>query len=198
MGYQIETKRGYDFYEVSSSLQKSIRRGDARHAGYWAIELWESGYANYVWKRLYTISAEDVWGLITNEVRALHQGYLLVNEAAKKQGEKKPAKGRIFIAKAVIMLCMAKKSRDADHLTNLVYDRMGIDEKKLQEDLEEARKHPEPIPPYAFDIHTAQGRARGATKAKFFVDEHDALDPFQPGLFDDDLSKVRHHGLQSH
>lgn len=27
-----------------------------------ALELWYSGYGNYVWKRLLTISAEDCWG----------------------------------------------------------------------------------------------------------------------------------------
>ena len=56
------TKRGYEFGEVSSAMQKAIRRGDTRLAGYWALELWASGYGNYVWKRLLTVSAEDCWG----------------------------------------------------------------------------------------------------------------------------------------
>ena len=34
------TKRGYEFGEVSSAMQKAIRRGDTRLAGYWALELW--------------------------------------------------------------------------------------------------------------------------------------------------------------
>jgi hypothetical protein len=42
------TKRGYEFGEVSSAMQKAIRRGDTRLAGYWALELWASGYGNYV------------------------------------------------------------------------------------------------------------------------------------------------------
>ena len=36
MGYDLRTQRGYDFYEVASALQKSIRRGDVKlapHAG---------------------------------------------------------------------------------------------------------------------------------------------------------------------
>jgi len=33
------------------------------------------------------------------------------------------AKGRIFISKAVIVLSLAKKNRDADHLQNFVYAR---------------------------------------------------------------------------
>ena len=36
---RIMTKRGYDFGEVSSAMQKAIRRADTRLAGYWALEL---------------------------------------------------------------------------------------------------------------------------------------------------------------
>ena len=64
---RIITKRGYDFGEVSSAMQKAIRRADTRLAGYWALELWASGFGNYVWKRLLTVCAEDVWGLSAPE-----------------------------------------------------------------------------------------------------------------------------------
>ena len=40
--YELRTVRGYDFYEVASALQKAIRRSDAKVAGYFALELWES------------------------------------------------------------------------------------------------------------------------------------------------------------
>jgi len=43
----------------------------------------------------------------------------------------------------------------------------------------------EKIPDYAFDCHTQKGRRMGKTKAEFFRDEQAALEPFQPGLFDD-------------
>ena len=33
MGYDLRTQRGYDFYEVASALQKSIRRGDVKTGG---------------------------------------------------------------------------------------------------------------------------------------------------------------------
>ncbi|MEW6171347.1 MAG: hypothetical protein AB1472_07325, partial [Candidatus Omnitrophota bacterium] len=71
MGYRISTKRGYDFYEVSSAMQKAIRRGDPDVAGYFAVELFESNYSNYLWERLLIISAEDCWGVITQEILAL-------------------------------------------------------------------------------------------------------------------------------
>src|SRR5947209_3617402 len=92
---RLRTVRGYLFGEVSSAMQKAIRRGDAQLAGYWALELWSSGFAHYVWKRLLTISAEDCWGIITQEVKALHDSYLVVN----KDVPATLAKGRIFISK---------------------------------------------------------------------------------------------------
>ncbi len=62
--YDNKTIHGYDFFEVSSAMQKAIRRGDACVAG--ITLLWNCGHSNYrdyVWKRLFTISAE---GLLRN------------------------------------------------------------------------------------------------------------------------------------
>ncbi len=118
------------------------------------------------------MSAEDVWGLITSEIKALHDSYVFVNKTVPA----KQPKGRIFISKAVILLCAAKKNRDADHLQNFVYDALAAD--LLAADRE-------PIPDYAFDCHTLKGKRQGKTKTDFFREEQRALDPFQPGLFDD-------------
>ena len=178
---QLRTKRGYQFSEVSSAMQKAIRRGDAKLAGYWALELWESGFGKYCWKRLLTVSAEDCWGILTAEVKALHDSYLVVNEGLSARQHR----GRIFISKAVILLCLAKKSRDADHLQNFVYDQMaGLDAETLAEELRQSGDYV-PIPAYAYDCHTREGRKRGKTKRDFFKAEQAALEPFQPGLFDD-------------
>ena len=179
--HHLKTKRGYVMGEVASALQKAIRRGDARLAGYWAIELFESNFREYTWRRLLTISAEDCWGILTQEIEALYRAWQMIDKV-KKGG------GRIFIAKAVILVSLAKKSRDADHLTNLVYDPKRMDETQLLADLAEARLNPEPIPDYALDCHTNAGRAAGKTKGDFFRDEFSALQPRQPGLFDDDLN----------
>lgn len=189
-----KTIRGYVFGEVSSAMQKAIRRADTRLAGYWAIELFESGYYKYVWKRLYTISAEDCAGIITQEIKALFDGFTLVNEG--KKGDK--TKGRIFIAKAVIILCEAMKSRDSDHLTNLVYDRKsGISDDQILEELESARQEKYiPIPNYAYDVHTFKGKITGKTKKTFFLDEQDCLQPKQIGLFDSDLEDVRNNKIK--
>ena len=180
---ELRTIRGYAFGEVASALQKAIRRGDARLAGYWAVELFESNYREYVWRRLLTISAEDCWGILTAEIEALYRSWQVIDKQ-KKGG------GRIFVSKAVILLALAKKSRDADHLTNLVYDPKAIDESTLDASLEEARKSQEAIPDYALDCHTRAGKRAGKTKKDFFREEHKALEPRQLGLFDKDVEEL--------
>ena len=180
---QLTTVRGHALLDVASALQKAIRRGDTRLAGYWAIELFESGYREYVWRRLLTISAEDCWGVITHEVESLFRSWQFIDR--KKRGA-----GRIFAAKAVILLAQAAKCRDADHLTNLVYDPAAIDAAALEADLAAAREQPEPIPDYAYDCHTAQGRRAGKTKQEFFTEEFEALQPRQAGLFDRDIEEL--------
>lgn len=177
---KIRTIHGYDFFEVSSAMQKAIRRGDARVAGFFALELWHSNYRDYVWKRLYTISAEDCYGLITNEIEALWQGHELVNKNLNKN--KTAPKGRIFVSKAVLLLCECRKCRDADHLQNLVYDRNDVDVERWIDDV---RAFPIEIPPYTYDVHTQKGKKRGRTKEEFFRDEYEALRPRVRGLFDD-------------
>lgn len=174
--YELRTVSGCDFYEASSAMQKAIRRADAKVAGYFALELWHSGYRDYVWKRLFTISAEDCYGLITSEIEALWQGHELVNNKAKSP------KGRIFVSKAIILLCEVRKSRDADHLQNLIYDRKEVD---VQKWIDDVRKEPILIPDYTYDVHTRKGKMMGRTKAEFFKEEFYALKPRQPGLFDD-------------
>ena len=79
----FKTKRGYDFYEVSSSLQKAIRRNDVKVAGYMALELFPF-HAEYVWRRLLTISAEDVHGVITTEIKSLYDSFWIVNKNKKE------------------------------------------------------------------------------------------------------------------
>jgi hypothetical protein len=68
---EIEGNRG----PTICAAQTAIRRADAKLAGYWALELWESGFGQYVWRRLLTVSAEDCWGILTQEVKALHDAY---------------------------------------------------------------------------------------------------------------------------
>lgn len=187
MRQQLTTQRGYDFYEVASALQKSIRRGDVRLAGYMALELFPK-YANYCWKRLLTISAEDCYGMVTQEIMALHDAFWVVNKG--KKGDQ--LKGRIFISKAVILLCECKHSRDADILQNYVYDRkVSLTDEQIEELFREVRSEPMEIPEYVFDCHTLKGKRAGKTKRDFFVEEQRDLANAQMSLFDDiDLGRI--------
>ena len=113
------TKRGYNFYEVLSAFQKAIRRGDGRLAGYWALELYDSGFETHIWNRLRVIACEDIAEPVTREIEALKQSHDFVNKGKKKDEPGKP--GRLMVAKATLLLAAAKKCRDADHLICLVY-----------------------------------------------------------------------------
>ena len=122
---------------------------------------------------------QDCWGLITHEIDALHNGYELVNKGASEP------KGRIFIGKAIILLCECYKSRDADHLNNLAVDRLALTDQRVLDALDDARREPMDVPEYTFDIHTRKGKKMGKTREQFFREEHNALTPRMPGLFDD-------------
>jgi replication-associated recombination protein RarA len=174
------TKNGYDFFVASSCLQKAVRRNRPDIAGWFALELYHSGYARYVWKRLLTISAEDCAGIITQEIESLFKSFMFVNE-----GNKNLEKGRIFISKAVLLLCGQPKCRDADHLSNYIYDRKKVSDSDIQRFVASLEKtETMRVPEYAFDCHTQEGRRRGKTKDNFFEDELAALQPRQVGLFD--------------
>lgn len=180
------TKRGYDLYEVASTLQKAIRRADFKLAGYMAQELFASGYGNYCWKRLLTIGAEDCETFIQKELVALHYSYELINKGIKAS---EPKRGRIFISKAVVMLCKAIKSRETDHLQNFIYDKkLGVDDDELAQSLANDYDNGEyyAIPDYAYDKHTLRGKRMGKTAIDFFKDEQEALFPKGGDVFLDE------------
>ena len=176
---ELRTQRGYDFYEVASALQKSIRRGDVKLAGYMALELFPR-YAEYCWKRLLTISAEDCYGVVTQEVKALYDSFWVINNG-KKGNE---LKGRIFISKAVILLCQTKHNRDADILSNYVYDKKyDITDEQIEAMFDEVRTEHMEVPNYVYDVHTRKGKRAGKTKRDFFREEENALKFKQESLF---------------
>ena len=92
---KIYTKNGYDMFEVVSAFQKEIRRCDEMKAMYWAVELYDSGFIPYAWKRMTIICTEDV-GLADPMapviINALHDQYqrLSVAKDDKKQQNRLP------------------------------------------------------------------------------------------------------------
>ena len=165
--YDQKTKKGYDFSQVASALQKSIRRGLEEDAMYWAVELYNSGFGEYLWKRLIIITSEDV-GLaepdMPTQIEALYQMY--VRQAKKtKNSDDKNAPERLFLTHAIIKLCRAKKSRFVDWA--LIYHFETHD--AIQKD----------IPDYALDKHTQVGRAL-KRKWRHFFDEGCLLNNHHP------------------
>ncbi len=149
--YQRLTKKGYDFYEVASAFQKSIRRGLLEDAMYWGIELYESCYAEYAWKRMVIMASEDV-GLgepsCIVQIMALKQSYDFL-ELRHDQGAKK-----LPFTQAVIVLVKSRKSRFIDHAITVYW----------QQNKEEVK----PIQDWAFDMHTRKGKAMGRGLSYFY------------------------------
>lgn len=155
MGFQkITTEKGYDLFEVASTIQKSIRRGEEETALYFAVELYNSGYDEYLWKRLKIISSEDI-GLAEPLMPAtIHALYQMYNDQKKKERNEKLRSDRLFLIHAVLLLCRARKSRLVDWTLIAVWGEHG--KKNLS------------IPDYAYDKHTARGRSMGRGLDHFY------------------------------
>ena len=151
--YEITTVSGYDGSEVISALQKCVRRGEEKEALFWAVELYNSGYGEWCWKRLRIMSSEDV-GLaapgISADIFALWQ---MFKESAKNK-EDKAEPQRLFLTHAVFLLCRSQKSRLIDWA--LIWAWLSHNFRKL------------PIPDVALDKHTARGRVKRRSWYHFF------------------------------
>lgn len=142
--YQRLTKKGYDFYEVASAFQKSIRRGLFEDAMYWGIELYESSYEEYAWKRMVIMASEDV-GLgepsCIVQIMALKQSFDYLAMRRDMGARKLP------FTQAIAVLVKSRKSRFVDHAITVYW----------QQNKEEMK----PIPDWAFDMHTRRGKTMG-------------------------------------
>ena len=191
MGYEYRTTNGYNMFDMSSMLQKAIRRGDFTHAGFAANELYYS-YYSYLWRRLLVISAEDCYGIMTKEIMALKEADDLVN-AKKKRGE---PRDEIFISKAIVLLCMALKNRDACYFAlNFMSSENPIDPSKIEHvDISACELGDDGIPEWVYDEHTIRGKRNGKTSLDMIESEEKALEPHQFSLFDDgDWSQWKEH-----
>lgn len=150
--YEVKTKKGYDFFQVASAFQKSIRRCDEAQSTFWGIELYESGYQSYAWKRMVIMASEDV-GLgdpdVIVRIMALKQSYDFL--AAKKE---RSLPERLPFMQAVLLLTRCMKSRYVDHA--ITYYWQTHKDKKLE------------MPDYAYDMHTRKGKAMGRGLKHFY------------------------------
>lgn len=149
---KLTTKKGYDFFEVVSALQKAIRRSLEGDALFFAVELFNSGYDGFLWRRLCIIASEDIGlaePLLPATLHALRQSY---DVQKKEKKENKPE--RMFLIHAVLILVRAKKSRLVDwYMIKLWREHDG--------------KTPE-LPDYAFDMHTQKGKRLGRGLDHFY------------------------------
>lgn len=187
----LYTKNGHSMYDMVSLLQKAVRRGDAEVAGYAANEL-RGRYNAYLWRRLLAISAEDCYGIMTQEIEALREADDVYNQ--KRKGyEREP----LFISKAITLLLYARKNRDADYFScNMMQSERvkNYDEYLHIEDCKFTG-----MPSYAYDCHTLEGKRRGKTVEDFIVDEQKSLKPKQEGMYDEEswerfLNAEKHGG----
>ena len=150
--YQVKTIHSYDFFEVASAFQKSIRRGDEKQAMYWAIELYESGYFKYAWKRMVIMSSEDVGlgtpAVVTNIMSLKESFDYLVGLKERSKPEKLP------FTQAVLTLVKARKSRYVDLAISIYWN--------------ENQHRRYEIPDYVFDMHTMKGKAMGRGLKHFY------------------------------
>ena len=142
--YKIDVIGGYEFDEVASSYQKACRRGLEYEACFFAFILHQSSYYKYAWKRLIIIASEDV-GNATPEaamlVHSLQQNYMFCITSVNRGKND----ALVFLFQAVMFICRAKKSREADSLANLIRTRYEQGERLEIQD-------------YALDMHTKRGR----------------------------------------
>ena len=146
--YKITTTGGHKLPEVVSALQKAIRRGNVDDALYWATDMYQTGYAEYCWKRLRIITSEDV-GLadldMPQRIAALYQFWL--DQKKKKDTTHEPE--RMFLVHAVILLAQAPKSRLVDDALTAHWG------------FHTHASYRRDIPDYALDRHTQRGKQMG-------------------------------------
>lgn len=162
------TRRGLDAFECVSAVQKMIRRGQEEDAIWFALELDQSGYSAWIWRRLKIVASEDVGiaePLAALTVRALYENWL-----DERQRDKR-AQGGLFLVHAVIVLSRAKKSRIADS----AFVALG------------EHAPPREIPDVALDVHTRAGQRMGR-RWRFFFEESGLLADPETGELTEDGS----------
>jgi replication-associated recombination protein RarA len=154
---RLRSVGGYPLDEVTSALQKSVRRGLEDDALFWATELHLSGYDEYMWRRLLVMASEDIGPAeadIPAQVWALYQMAAHQKKSTRKQdGRPVRMSERLHIVNAVIRLCRARKSRVCDHAVVVFY---------------EGERAGREVPDWALDRHTSRGRRMGRGWGHFF------------------------------
>lgn len=135
----------YEFDEVSSSINKMIRRNREYEACFWAFVIHQSGYGLYLWRRLVLIAAEDIGNaspMTQILLNALQNNWQLLHKQNKEATWAKLA----LVFQGVQAMCQAKKTREIDNLRNLIGHQFESLGKRLE------------IEEISLDSHTQRGR----------------------------------------
>lgn len=152
--YELTTRNGYNLFDVSSALQKSVRRGLEDDALYWATELDYSNFTEYAWKRMRIMVSEDI-GLAEPMLPVIFNALYENFKTLKEKNDSKHKPERLPFIHAVLLLVRAKKNRTVDHALCYYYN---------------AAIAPRPIPDWAFCMHTSTGRKKGRGLEHFFTE----------------------------
>lgn len=142
-------KMGYVYGQVASAMQKEIRKGDEEAAVYWGLLLYDAS-PQYAWKRLVVTATEDI-GLADPQAVCTIAALTSAWAFCKQNSWNVDAD---IVTMAIVLLCRAPKSTEADDLKNLVLYDVDIRE----------------MPDYARDVHTKAGKEVGKTIADWFAD----------------------------
>jgi hypothetical protein len=156
-----ETDGGYNRYDVSSLLQKAVRRSDERVAAWAAWELARSGYAWNLWDRLNLYVVED---LRAGQGVALHVARY--EELARERWEPDSWEGRLCAVHAALACARARSSREAanaDECFRRIADVRAATDEGDQPPVDFPAGDLEPGGDFdvAFDQHTGEGSRKG-------------------------------------
>lgn len=143
--YKPQLIGNFEWDEVSSSINKMIRRNREYEACFWGYVIHQSGYGQYLWRRLALIAAEDI-GNASPMTQILIDALASSWERMRKQYKEPTLAQLALVFQAIQAMCQAKKSREIDDLRNLIaqqYEQLG---KRLE------------IEEISLDSHTQRGR----------------------------------------
>ena len=161
MGGMYRTKRGGDPFQLTSAIQKCIRRGDERLACIFALELAETSPSAHgmLMNRMLITATEDIGPADFDAVQFAAIG---LRECREYYAQKK-SPHTLMLFNVIIRLCRANKSRDGVHMCSIADYTLkthGIP----------------PIPDVALDMHTSAGKKMGRGMG-FFIEHGSVLIP---------------------
>lgn len=148
-----KTVGGFDFYEVASAFQKTIRRGMEKEALFYGTELMLSEEDEFAWFRMKVMVSEDIG--IANHTLPAQIDALYNSFKEMKAMKSRHAPERLPFVHAIMLLARSPKSRLVDNTLSKYFsfrDEMDVPE----------------TPDFVYDKHTRKGREMGRGFSHFF------------------------------